>query len=682
LLRELLADRPAGTVPVILPATGWDAGLDLHQWLATELGRAHPGLSRPVRTATGTATTIAAMLVTGGHILPIIDGLDEVPPIRHPTLIAQLNDAGSTMPLVVTCRTEQYRAAIERGGRPIGRATELELRPIDPDQVRSYLSEATSVVPADRWSAVFDRLRDEPDGPLAQALGTPLMLWLARTAYESPASSPDVLADRDALPDRERIEGHLLDTFVDAAYRTGTPRAWPVRRITRWLGFLADQTDGAQAGGLAWWQLRRGMPGGRMLWRMLRFGLGVGLAWGLAGSLTGIVDAAAHGRPGKALGTVLGGPLGGPLRSLLAQFTDGRAERYADRGWDWATQQLHSAPLPAVVLLAALVAVLVELVDDASDPVPRRLHFSASRAPERWLDGLFGSLFLWGLVPLLPVFVYAPQTAAALIQGAAAHGLGARDALVLLVLLAPLGLRRPGRFAIEPADDRSADPLSVARADRRADMADSILGAVALVGLAALYTAPIAVPFVAGYAAVVLVMRLVLGGSSTSAAQAYLSARLWLALRGRLPWRTLDFLSDAHRRGVLRQVGTEYQFRHERLRIRLRDHYQRSRWYERAVPMLLAFLARRWQWAATAGRRWDAAPAAQHEAYQRFLAVSSVRPVRPDTWPARPVHPDDVDDDFWGSLDADPAVLTRRAIRAAAHRSRSPREWQAGRSDR
>jgi hypothetical protein len=45
-------------------------------------------------------------------------------------------------------------------------------------------------------------------------------------------------------------------------------------------------------------------------------------------------------------------------------------------------------------------------------------------------------------------------------------------------------------------------------------------------------------------------------------------ARSWLALRGRLPWRLMRFLDDAHRRGVLRQSGAVYQFRH----ATLRDH--------------------------------------------------------------------------------------------------------------
>ena len=49
----------------------------------------------------------------------------------------------------------------------------------------------------------------------------------------------------------------------------------------------------------------------------------------------------------------------------------------------------------------------------------------------------------------------------------------------------------------------------------------------------------------------------------------YVLTRGWLALRRRLPWPLMGFLADAHRRGVLRQEGTVYQFRHSELQHRL-----------------------------------------------------------------------------------------------------------------
>ncbi|MER6079803.1 NACHT domain-containing protein [Streptomyces sp. NPDC001833] len=42
-------------------------------------------------------------------------------------------------------------------------------------------------------------------------------------------------------------------------------------------------------------------------------------------------------------------------------------------------------------------------------------------------------------------------------------------------------------------------------------------------------------------------------------------ARIWLGVTGRLPWRLMAFLEDAHRRGVLRRSGAYFEFRHLRL---------------------------------------------------------------------------------------------------------------------
>jgi hypothetical protein len=46
----------------------------------------------------------------------------------------------------------------------------------------------------------------------------------------------------------------------------------------------------------------------------------------------------------------------------------------------------------------------------------------------------------------------------------------------------------------------------------------------------------------------------------------FLIARWRLALAGHLPLRLISFLRDAHQRGVLRQAGGSYEFRHDRLR--------------------------------------------------------------------------------------------------------------------
>jgi hypothetical protein len=73
--------------------------------------------------------------------------------------------------------------------------------------------------------------------------------------------------------------------------------------------------------------------------------------------------------------------------------------------------------------------------------------------------------------------------------------------------------------------------------------------------------------------AVGLVIGLVAGlavGLSRTMWGWFAAARWWLALRGRLPWRLMRFLTDAHQqRGALRQAGAAYQFRHAELQRHL-----------------------------------------------------------------------------------------------------------------
>jgi hypothetical protein len=57
---------------------------------------------------------------------------------------------------------------------------------------------------------------------------------------------------------------------------------------------------------------------------------------------------------------------------------------------------------------------------------------------------------------------------------------------------------------------------------------------------------------------------------------AFVACRLLLAVRGQMPLRLMSFLGDAHQRGVLRQAGAVYQFRHARLQDRLVSDGQRA----------------------------------------------------------------------------------------------------------
>ena len=45
----------------------------------------------------------------------------------------------------------------------------------------------------------------------------------------------------------------------------------------------------------------------------------------------------------------------------------------------------------------------------------------------------------------------------------------------------------------------------------------------------------------------------------------------WLAMRRQAPLHLMGFLDDAYRRGILRQVGGVYQFRHAHVQAHLAE---------------------------------------------------------------------------------------------------------------
>jgi hypothetical protein len=72
-------------------------------------------------------------------------------------------------------------------------------------------------------------------------------------------------------------------------------------------------------------------------------------------------------------------------------------------------------------------------------------------------------------------------------------------------------------------------------------------------------------------------------GVSMSAWGAFTAARVQPWLTAQLPWDLLGFLEDAHRRGILRQSGAYYRFRHVRLQERLSARARHSSVSHRTV---------------------------------------------------------------------------------------------------
>jgi hypothetical protein len=139
-----------------------------------------------------------------------------------------------------------------------------------------------------------------------------------------------------------------------------------------------------------------------------------------------------------------------------------------------------------------------------------------------------------------------------------------------------------GLRSLPPDLDKAVAPYAVLARDRRTflttTLASGLTGALALglvldllnggnmMGLAVAVTFGLPFGLASG-----LVVGLILG-LTRSVWVEFLVARVALALSGRVPWRLMNFLADAHKqRGVLRQVGAVYQFRHLELQRHLAE---------------------------------------------------------------------------------------------------------------
>jgi NACHT domain len=512
---DLLASRTSGApVPVLASLASWNPSeRDLHDWLADQLAIDHPALAT-AQPNKGRPDRITALL-SAGLILPILDGLDEIPEEVRGPAITRIND--SLRPgdqLIVTCRTRPYRDAVQPpGGAEITlqAAAVIQLCPLDPADVSRYLRDGAGSAGAPaRWDPVLAALGTK--APAGRALVTPLMVDLARTIYNPPPGERTAElrdpAELCRLHDRAAVEAHLLDAFIPAVYRSRSASRWDGRQAERWLVFLARHLEtNIGTPDLAWWQLMKAGPSAGL---KLAAGLVAALAAGVA---TGLVAALTAGTAaGVAAGLLFG--TGGALGSALVA----RHEN---------SQPFQSTALRAsAVLLLGFMAVVVA-----------------------------GIAILNALSHVLGTLGRALASAALLLSG--------------------WPLKSAYDHADVPGDlAEAASPRAALARDRRAAFDGAVLFGFLLgflpglvVGIVLWAVVGLVPGFVFGFAIPILVGLYF--SDIRSAWLSYALVRGWLALHRRLPWSLMDFLADAHQHGVLQQVGSVYQFRHIELQHRL-----------------------------------------------------------------------------------------------------------------
>jgi hypothetical protein len=556
LLLQLLDDwRPGEPVPVLFSLASWDPQGQprVQDWLANQLTQTYPDLR-------AFGADAVHKLADQGRLLPVLDGLDEIPPDRRGEVINRLNasllaDTG----LIMTSRTTEYAEAVH-AREMLSAAAVIEPEPLTASEAAAYLKDLLPRQPDESWRAVLAALRSNTAGPLAEVVTSALGLWLLRVVYIEGHRDPKPLIDPGYYLNPTSIQHHLHEELIPAAVRSRPPLPGgqdPLRprrqhdpdQVRQWLTTLAVELRDAKTRDWRWWQLADQTLTNRQLGVPLGLLFGLVLSWvfALNGPGAGLVSGLGSGLP-----VGLGSGLFGMEFALAFGVTFGLVGVVV--GW------LHGLMIGLGGLVVGLASgVLVGLVigfagghRDAPAYIDLRLHGRIRALCRKLAVGMLGGVF-GGLL-------------AGLWSGLRAGlAVGLRHGLLIGLggLLAGLAFGLIG-FAASPSIARRAScPTESHRGDRALTiLASSVLGLVA--GLVFGVTAGPVAGLLFG-----LVTGLVIAPVVTNTRwSTFAVAALWLGARGRLPLSLMDFLEDAYRLGLLRIVGPVYQFRH----AALQDH--------------------------------------------------------------------------------------------------------------
>ncbi len=280
LVRELLRSREdAAPVPVLVSLSSWDPDrTDFADWLTNRLEETYPALR-----AADFGPGVTRSLVELGRLIPVLDGLDELPADVRPRAVAGLNAAvAASDPLILTCRTAEYQEMVAHPyGHALTSGAVIEPASLSPDDVAAYVADRLPPGIGGSWPALISRIRTDRTGALSRAMETPLAVALLSKVHVETRTDPAPLLDPACFPDVESVTDHLFDHLIEAAIDTNRPaanarrgrRRWNPARTRRWLSFLARDLDAKQSTDLTWWTLRDAIP----LW-LLRLAVGLGIA--------------------------------------------------------------------------------------------------------------------------------------------------------------------------------------------------------------------------------------------------------------------------------------------------------------------------------------------------------------------------------------------------------------------
>ncbi|MFC7528481.1 hypothetical protein [Actinoplanes sp. GCM10030250] len=531
----LLERRGSGEpVPVLLSLSSWDpTSVSLETWITKTLAATYYD---------GTSTVPRDLLIQG-LLLPVLDGLDEIPEAARAIAVSGINKAnGGKRPVVLTCRLAEFVDVVDGGGPVLRRAAPVRVCPVDADDVVNYIAAGDNP----GWKRVFAELRRDPHGPLAGTFRSPLMVAVARTTYAHEGTDPAELLGFDGRYD---LENHLLDKLVETAC--------PEHRQRRYLTYLARHLHGSRARDLIWWQLSDQVKESSSLWigiaaAGLAFALpsywlirlfsvplqDVAPAWSAAIFACLVLGGMALGRttypPGRLAFSM---PRFGSGRSRAAEMAGSFAFAMAvavpllflvpGQGWSYFRVSAYTATVAAALAAWAVARIGVAAHDSVSHPPKQArnaepLVLLRDDRASALAGAALSAVVVAAGVPLAGLFV------------------------VLCGFLAQTLTGWPGEPGRPDLTLLAADLWNDVTPDRYQNHPELLALFSLLAGLCF---------------GVTLLM--------TRTWTRFLILRSALALQQRLPFRLLTFLEDARARHLLRRSGGVYQFRHVRLQERL-----------------------------------------------------------------------------------------------------------------
>jgi hypothetical protein len=157
-----IAAASEGAVPVLLSASSWQpwrpetgTGEHVENWIARRLKEDYQSL---------------AIGISIPQLLPVLDGLDEMPAESLSAALRDLNRAAAIgLRMVLTCRAEEFERAVQEAGALV-HADVVDVQPVEIGDVGFYLTqpEAVGESASTRRDPVLSRLAEDPHPPRRQ----------------------------------------------------------------------------------------------------------------------------------------------------------------------------------------------------------------------------------------------------------------------------------------------------------------------------------------------------------------------------------------------------------------------------------------------------------------------------------------------------------------------------------